>query len=268
MLAIGFLSFIVWGHHMFVSGMSPFSGFLFSIPTIIISLPATITTLLWLGTIWGARLHFTTPMMFCLAFISTFITGGLSGILLAHPAIDSYLHATYFVVAHLHMVMGVSAIFAIFAATYFWFPKMLGRLLSERLGLIHFGLTFVGVYCIFIPMHLLGMSGSPRRYAMLTDDFLLSTVSLHRFITVAALATGAAQFVFFINLFWSIFKGEKAGANPWNATSLEWTTASPPFAGVVKEAILVSHGPYEYGETTIDRDFVLQSDRPEVNVKT
>ena len=133
MLAIGFLSFVVWGHHMFVSGMSPFSGFLFSIPTIIISLPATITTLLWLGTLWAGRLQFTTAMMFCLGFISTFVAGGLGGILLAHPAVDSYLHATYFVVGHLHMVMGVSAIFAIFAAIYFWYPKMFGRMLSERL---------------------------------------------------------------------------------------------------------------------------------------
>ena len=265
MLSIGFLSFIVWGHHMFVSGMSPLSGFLFSIPTIIISLPATLTTLLWLGMLWGGRLHFTTSMMFCLAFISTFITGGLSGILLAHPAIDSYLHATYFVVAHLHMVMGVSAIFAIFAATYFWFPKMFDRMLNERLGLTHFALTFIGVYCIFIPMHFLGLGGSPRRYAMLTDDFLSPTVSLHRFITVAALVTGAAQFIFLFNLFRSMFAGEKAGANPWNATSLEWVTGRTRSLG--SAAILVSHGPYEYGETSTERDFVLQSERPEVNLK-
>ena len=267
MLAIGFLSFIVWGHHMFVSGMSPFSGFLFSIPTIVISLPATVTTLLWLGTLWGGRLHFTTSMMFCLAFISTFITGGLSGILLAHPAIDSYLHATYFVVAHLHMVMGVSAIFAIFAATYFWFPKMFGRMLNERLGLIHFALTFIGIYCIFMPMHFLGLDGSPRRYAMLTDDFLHPTLSLHRFITVAALVTGAAQFIFLMNLFASMFKGAKAGANPWNATSLEWNLSSDPPMSAAKPEIVVSHGPYEYGETSAERDFVLQSDRPEVSLK-
>ncbi|HWC16654.1 MAG TPA: cbb3-type cytochrome c oxidase subunit I [Terriglobales bacterium] len=268
MLAIGFLSFIVWGHHMFVSGMSPFSGFLFSIPTIIISLPATITTLLWLGTLWGGRLQFTTPMMFCLGFISTFITGGLSGILLSHPTIDAYLHATYFVVAHLHMVMGVSAIFAIFAATYFWFPRIFGRMLNERLGLVHFGLTFVGVYCIFIPMHFLGLEGSPRRYAMLTDEFLRPAVSLHRFITIAVLATGAAQLIFLFNLFWSMFKGEKTSANPWNATSLEWTsTCAAPFTNAAKERIFVYHGPYEYGETSNDRDFIYQSEGPEVKFK-
>jgi cytochrome c oxidase subunit I len=268
MLAIGFLSFVVWGHHMFVSGMSPFSGFLFSIPTIIISLPATITTLLWLGTLWGGRLQFTTSMMFCLGFISTFVAGGLGGILLAHPAVDSYLHATYFVVGHLHMVMGVSAIFAIFAAIYFWFPKMFGRMLNERLGMIHFGFTFLGVYCIFMPMHLLGLSGNPRRYAMLSDDFLLPLIPLHKFITVAAVITGAVQFVFLFNLFWSMYKGERATANPWNATSLEWAVSSPPPAGNFIEPLVVNHEAYEYGETNLGRDFVMQSDPESVKVKS
>jgi len=268
MMVIGFLSFVVWGHHMFVSGMSPFSGFLFSIPTIIISLPATITTLLWLGTIWGGKLHFNTSMMFCLGFISTFVTGGLSGILLAHPAVDSYLHATYFVVGHLHMVMGVSAIFAIFAATYYWYPKMFGRMLSERLGMIHFWLTFVGVYCIFMPMHVLGISGNPRRYAMLTDDFLIPLIPLHRFITVAALFTGAVQFIFLFNLFWSMFRGERAADNPWNATSLEWTVSSPPPPGNFAVLPVVHHGAYEYGETNLDRDFVMQSDGEDAQVKS
>jgi cytochrome c oxidase subunit 1 len=268
MLVIGFLSFVVWGHHMFVSGMSPFSGFLFSIPTIIISLPATITTLLWLGTLLGGRLHFNTSMMFCLAFISTFVTGGLGGILLAHPPIDSYLHATYFVVGHLHMVMGVSAVFAIFAATYYWFPKMFGRMLSERLGMIHFWLTIMGVYCIFFPMHLLGMTGNPRRYAMLTDDFLVPLIPLHKFITVAALATGTVQFVFLFNLFWSMFKGDRAAANPWNATSLEWTLPSPTPAGDFEGEIpTVHHGAYEYGVTDTGRDFVMQADPGDVQVK-
>jgi cytochrome c oxidase subunit 1 len=249
---------------MFVSGMSPFSGFLFSIPTIIISLPATVTTLLWLGTLWGGRLHFTTGMMFCLAFISTFVTGGLTGIFLAHPAIDAYLHATYFVVGHLHLVMGVSAVFAIFAAAYYWYPKMVGRMLSERLGMTHFWLTFVGVYCIFMPMLLLGISGNPRRYAMLTSDFLVPLIPMHRFITLAALATGAVQFVFVFNLIWSAFRGERASDNPWNATSLEWTTSSPPPIGNFEDEPIVNHGPYEYGETIGGRDFVLQSDSPEV----
>ncbi|PYY20381.1 MAG: cytochrome c oxidase subunit I [Acidobacteria bacterium] len=267
MLAIGFLSFIVWGHHMFVSGMSPFSGFLFSIPTIVISLPATITTLLWLGTLWGGRLQFSTSMMFGLGFVSTFVAGGLGGILLAHPAVDSYLHATYFVVGHLHMVMGVSAIFAIFAAIYFWYPKMFGKMLNERLGLIHFGLTFIGVYCIFMPMHLLGFAGNPRRYAILSDDFLIRLIPLHQFITVAALITGAVQFLFLFNLFWSLYRGEPAPANPWSATSLEWETSSPPPIGNFRRQPIVNHGAYEYGETNIERDFVMQSDPESVRMK-
>jgi len=266
-LTIGFLSFVVWGHHMFVSGMSPFSGFLFSVPTIIISLPATITTLLWLGTLWTGNLQLNTSMLFCLGFISTFVTGGLSGMLLAHPAVDAYLHATYFVVGHLHMVMGVSAIFAIFAATYCWFPKMFGRILSERLGMLHFWLTFVGVYCIFMPMHVLGISGNPRRYAMLTDDFLFPLIPLHRFITIAALLTGAAQFIFLWNLFHSMFKGQPATENPWNATSLEWTVSSPPPAQNFDVQPIVRHGPYEYGETNSGRDFVMQSDPEDMQVK-
>ena len=266
MLAIGFLSFIVWGHHMFVSGMSPFSGFLFSIPTIVISLPATITTLLWLGTLWGGRLHFNASMMFCLGFISTFISGGLGGILLSHPAIDSYLHATYFVVGHLHLVMGVSAIFGIFAATYFWYPKMFGRMLSERLGMTHFWLTFAGIYCTFIPMLLVGMAGNPRRYSMLTDDFLIPLIPVHRFITISAMITGGAQFVFLFNFFRSMTKGAVAEANPWNATSLEWTVPSPPL-GNFEEAPIVNHGAYEYDPTNLDKDFVSQSDPAGKEVK-
>jgi cytochrome c oxidase subunit 1 len=268
MLAIAFLSFVVWGHHMFVSGMSPFSAFLFSVPTILISLPATITTLLWLGTIWGGKLRFSTSMMFCLGFVSTFVTGGLSGVLLAHPAVDSYLHATYFVVGHLHMVMGVSAIFSIFAATYFWYPKMFGRMLNERLGLAHFWLTFIGVHAIFIPMHLLGMSGNPRRYAMLSADFLIPLLPMHKFITVAALITGASQFIFLTNIVRSMHNGEKAGSNPWRATSLEWMVSSPPPIGNFgRELPRVNHGAYEYGETDAGRDFILQSDPLDMQVK-
>jgi len=181
--------------------------------------------------------------------------------------VDSYLHATYFVVGHLHMVMGVSAIFAIFAAVYFWYPKMFGRMLSERLGQIHFGLTFLGVYCIFMPMHLLGMAGNPRRYAMLSDDFLIGLIPLHRFITIAALITGAVQVVFLFNLFWSMYKGERSPANPWNATSLEWTTSSPPPNGNFSEPPVVNRGAYEYAPANSVHDFVMQSDPEGVKVK-
>ena len=167
----------------------------------------------------------------------------------------------------LHMVMGVSAIFAIFAAIYFWYPKMFGRMLSERLGLIHFLITLVGVYSIFIPMHLLGLSGNPRRYAILSDDFLLPLIPLHKFITVAALITGAAQLVFLFNFFWSMGKGERASANPWNATSLEWAASSPPPGGNFTEPPIVSHGAYEYGETNLGADFVMQSDPESLRLK-
>ncbi len=267
LLAIGFLSFVVWGHHMFVSGMSPYSGFTFAVPTLIITLPATIVTLNWFGTIWGARMRLTTAMMFALAFISVFVTGGLSGMFLAQPALDIYLHSTYFVVAHFHMVMGVAAIFAIFAATYYWFPKMFGRMLDERMGLIHFWLTFIGSYCIFMPMHFLGLSGNPRRYAQLTDDFLQPLIPLHQFITIAALITGAAQFVFLLNLFRSMYKGKAAPRNPWHSTTLEWTLPSPtPADNFSGQPQVVYHAPYQYGETSRGADYVMQNDPPDLRL--
>src|SRR3989441_10787430 len=172
LMAIGFLSFTVWGHHMFLSGMSPYTGFSFSIFTMAIGVPSAIKTFNWLGTLWGGKLRFTSAMLFSIGFVSLFVTGGLSGIFLAQPAVDSYLHATYFVVGHFHMVMGVAAIFAMFAGTYFWFPKMFGRMMNETLGKIHFWFTFVGAYCIFMPMHFLGLEGNPRRYSEFIDEFL------------------------------------------------------------------------------------------------
>jgi cytochrome c oxidase subunit 1 len=267
LLAIGFLSFVLWGHHMFVSGMSPYSGFTFAIPTLIITLPSTIVTLNWFGTIWGARIRLTTAMMFALAFISVFVTGGLSGIFLAQPALDVYLHSTYFVVAHFHMVMGVAAIFAILAATYYWFPKMFGRMLDERMGMVHFWLTFVGSYCIFMPMHFLGLSGNPRRYAQLSDDFLRPLVPLHQFITIAALITGAAQFIFLFNVLFSMYKGKLAAPNPWQATTLEWTLPSPaPVDNFGGASQVVYHDAYEYGEAGDGRDYVMQNAPPKTRL--
>jgi cytochrome c oxidase subunit 1 len=261
LLSIGFLSFMVWGHHMFLSGMSPYSGFVFSIPTLIITLPATIVSLLWLGTVFGGRLRFTTAMLFALGFVSVFVTGGLGGMFLAQPSLDIFLHGTYFVVGHFHMVMGVAAIFGMFAGTYYWFPKMFGRMLNETIGKVHFILTFIGVYCIFMPMHFLGLEGNPRRYSSFVNAFIQPLMPLHEFITISALATGAVQFLFFFNLFWSIFKGEKASENPWESTSLEWTVASPPpfdnFAGVHP---VVYNGPYEYGDMPNGKDFVMQTE--------
>ncbi|HKM91554.1 MAG TPA: cbb3-type cytochrome c oxidase subunit I [Candidatus Acidoferrales bacterium] len=264
MVAIGFLSYMVWGHHMFVSGMNPFSALLFSVPTLIITIPATIATLLWIGSVYGAKIRFTSASLFCLGFISVFISGGISGFFLAQPSIDTYLHATYFVVAHFHFVMAVAAIFAIFAGTYFWMPKMIGRMMNETLGQIHFWITFVGVYCIFMPMHYLGLAGNVRRYAAFTDDFLAPLIPVHQFITIAALVTGAAQFIFLFNLIWTRFRGPKAPDNPWQATSLEWSTTSPPpFDNFGGRQLVVYHEAYEYGVAGSAGDYVMQTS-PEV----
>jgi cytochrome c oxidase subunit I len=263
MMGIGFLSYMVWGHHMFVSGMNPFSSLLFSFPTLIITIPATIMTLIWLGSLYGSRLRITSASLFALGFISMFVSGGVSGFFLAQPSIDIYLHATYFVVGHFHMVMGVASIFGVFAGTYFWFPKMTGRMMSEKLGKLHFWLTFIGTYCIFMPFHYLGLAGNVRRYAVLVDDFLIPLIPVHRFITIAALLTGAAQLIFLYNLIYSRFRGEPAPANPWECTSLEWTMPSPPpFDNFGGKHPVVYHDPYQYGIESSRGDYVMQ-DSPE-----
>jgi cytochrome c oxidase subunit 1 len=261
MVAIAFLSYTVWGHHMFLSGMNPYSALLFSVPTLIITIPATIATLLWIATIYGAKLRLKTPALFCLGFISVFVSGGLSGFFLAQPSIDTYLHATYFVVAHFHFVMAVAAMFGIFAGTYFWFPKIFGRMMNETLGKWHFWLTFIGVYCIFMPMHYLGLAGNVRRYSAFTDDYLKPLIPLHQFITIAALFTGAAQLIFLYNLFRSRFRGPPAPANPWEATTLEWSTPSspPPFDNFGGHPPAVYHGPQEYGVKGTQGDYIMQA---------
>jgi cytochrome c oxidase subunit 1 len=261
MIAIGFLSYMVWGHHMFLSGMNPFSATLFSVPTLIITIPATILTLLLIGSVYGAKLRFTSAALFCLGFISVFISGGISGFFLAQPSIDIYLHATYFVVAHFHFVMAVASLFGVFAGTYFWFPKMTGRMMNEGLGKLHFWLTFIGVYAIFMPMHYLGLAGNVRRYSAFVDDYLIPLIPVHKFITVAALLTGAAQFIFLFNLIWSRFKGPIASENPWEATSLEWSTTSPPpFDNFGGKHLVVYNGPNEYGVQSSDgHDYIMQT---------
>ena len=264
MIAIGFLSYMVWGHHMFVSGMNPFSANLFSVPTLIITIPATVMTLLLTATVYGAKMRFETPALFCLGFISVFISGGISGFYLAQPSLDTYLHATYFVVAHFHFVMAVASLFGVFAGTYFWFPKMFGRMMNDTLGKWHFWLTFLGVYCVFMPMHYLGLVGNVRRYSAFVDDYLAPLIPVHKFITIAALLTGAAQLIFFWNLIWSRFRGPIASENPWEATSLEWTTSSPPpFDNFGGHYPVVFNGPNEYGVENPDgTDFVMQTATP------
>ena len=262
MLSIGFFGFMVWGHHMFMSGMSPYSAFAFSILTMCIGVPSAIKTFNWLGTMWKGRVRFKTPMLYAIGFVSLFVSGGLSGPFLAQPVLDIQLHDTAFVPAHFHLIMGVAAIFGIFAATYYWFPKMFGRMMNETLGQIHFFITLAGTYAIFMPMHYAGMAGQTRRYSQFTEvAYLQKLIPLNTFITYAAFITVAAQFIFVINLFWSMFKGPKASDNPWEATTLEWITATPPphdnFGG---KTPVVNHGPYEYGVPGAAKDYVMQTD--------
>src|SRR5438105_5829986 len=262
MLAIGILGFVVWGHHMFMSGMSPYSAFAFSIMTMAIGVPSAIKTFNWIGTIYKGRVRFHTPMLFAIGFVSLFVSGGLSGPFLAQPVLDIPLHDTAFVVGHFHLIMGVAAIFGMFAGTYYWFPKMFGRLMNERWGRVHFFFTLIGTYCIFMPMHYLGMAGQPRRYSQFTElAYLHNLIPLNKFITYAAFVTIGAQLIFVINLFWRLKKGAKAGDNPSEATTLEWTTATPPphdnFGG---RTPIVNHGPYEYSVPGAPRDYIMQTD--------
>jgi cytochrome c oxidase subunit 1 len=262
MLSIGFLGFMVWGHHMFMSGMSPYTAFAFSIMTMAIGVPSAIKTFNWLGTLLRARIRFSSPMLFAIGFVSLFVSGGISGPFLAQPVLDIPLHDTAFVPAHFHLIMGVASIFGIFAATYYWFPKMFGRMMNESLARWHFFISFIGTYAIFMPMHYAGMAGQPRRYSQFTElRYLAHLIPLNTFITFAAFVTVAGQLIFVVNLFWSMAKGKKAVDNPWEATTLEWTTATPPphdnFGG---QTPVVHNGPYEYSVPGAPRDFVMQTD--------
>jgi cytochrome c oxidase subunit I len=258
---IGFLGFCVWGHHMFISGMSPYSAFAFSILTMTIGVPSAIKTFNWLGTLWGGKIRFNVAMLFALGFVSLFVSGGLSGLFLAQPSLDLYLHDGYFVVAHFHLIMGVAAIFGMFAGMYFWFPKMFGRFLNEGIGKVHFWLTFIGVYAIFMPMHFLGLAGHPRRYFDTTAVAFLGPLQpVHVFISIAAFITIGAQFIFLFNFFWSLKAGKEAKEeNPWHATTLEWSIPSPPphdnFGGVEP---VVYHGPYEFSVPGAADDYIPQ----------
>ena len=266
--ALAILSYMVYGHHMFVSGMNPYSSLAFSFPTLVITIPSTIVVLIWTFSLYGSKLRINSASLFSLGFISMFVSGGVSGFFLAQPSIDIMLHATYFVVGHFHLVMGVAAMFGIFAGTYFWFPKMTGRMMNETLGRIHFWLSFVGAYCIFMPFHYLGMAGNVRRYASFVDDFLQPLIPVHRFITVAALITGAAQVLFLYNLIHSRFAGAPAPDNPWEATSLEWSTPTPPpFDNFGGKHPVVYHDPYHYGVESSVGDYVMQTSPEQVKTE-
>lgn len=262
LVAIAFLSFIVWGHHMFVSGMNPWLGFAFVITTLIIAVPSAIKTFNWLGTLWKGNIRFTTPMLYAIGFISTFVTGGLTGIFLGNSALDIPLHDTYFVVAHFHVVMGLSSVFGIFGGIYYWFPKMTGKMMSERWGKVHFWLTFIGSYGVFWTMHYLGFMGMPRRYFNYESYQFLppSMHTLQIIITISALIVGAAQLIFLVNFLYSWLRGPKAPDNPWQATTLEWQAPTPPPHGNwVGQLPEVHRWPYDYSVPGASADFVPQT---------
>jgi cytochrome c oxidase subunit 1 len=257
------LGFIVWGHHMFQSGMDPRLGTGFMLATIMIALPSAVKTFNWLGTVWGANIHYTTPMLNALAFVAMFVIGGLSGIFMAATPVDIAIHDTYFIVAHLHYVLFMSSIFGIFAAIYYWYPKMFGRMMNETWGKVHFALTFIFSNGVFFPMHIIGVGLHPRRYYDPTQyDFLKHLQPLNVFMTICALCLGAAQVIFLINFFYSLFRGQAVGRNPWHSNTLEWTAPSPPPHGNFPTPPVVYRGPYEYGVPGVEEDYLPQTGTP------
>jgi cytochrome c oxidase subunit 1 len=270
-VGIGALSFIVWAHHMYVSGMNPYFGFFFATTTLIIAVPTALKVYNWILTLWRGNINLTIPMLFCLGFIVTFLNGGLTGLFLGNVIVDVPLSDTYFVVAHFHMVMGIAPVLVILGAIYHWFPLITGRMLHEGMGRFHFWVTFVGSYLIYFPMHYLGFIGVPRRYYEMGQTEALYTSSaadLNVFITLAALAVGFAQLVFIYNVFWSAKKGIVAEKNPWKATSLEWQTPDqPPIHGNFgKELPVIFRWAYDYSVPGAEDDFIPQ-DVPNEKVK-
>jgi len=266
-IAIGGLSFVVWAHHMYVSGMNPYFGFFFATTTLIIAIPTALKVYNWLLTLWRGNIHLTVPMLFAIGFIFTFTHGGLTGLMLGNVVIDLPLSDTFFVVAHFHMVMGVSPIMVLFAAIYHWFPLLTGRFLNNKLGNFHFWGTFLGTYAIYLPMHYLGFLGVPRRYYAMGDTEFIpdSAQTLNAGITVSAIIVGLVQLVFIANVIWSTFKGKKSGRNPWQATSLEWQTAQfPPGHGNWgKQLPQVYRWAYDYSVPEVKDDFIPQNVSPD-----
>jgi len=263
LMGIAGLGFIVWGHHMFQSGMNPALGTAFMISTMEIAVPSAIKTFNWLGTLWGGNIRLTTPMLFSLGFVSMFVIGGLSGIYMASTPVDIYIHDTYFIVAHIHYVVFGGSIFGAFAAIYFWFPKMFGRMMNERLGKLHFWGTLIGFNWTFFPMHLLGLAGHMRRiYNPTQYDFLRPIQHWNQIITYGALFLGASQLLVVVNFFWSMFAGKLAGKNPWQANTLEWEAPSPPPHGNFPGPLpTVYRGPYEYSSPLVAEDYLPQARR-------
>ncbi|POR46978.1 cbb3-type cytochrome c oxidase subunit I [Bosea psychrotolerans] len=267
LVAIGALSFVVWAHHMYVSGMHPSFGFFFATTTLIIAIPTAIKVYNWVLTLWRGDIHFTPPMLFALGFIVTFVNGGLTGLFLGNVVVDVPLSDTMFVVAHFHMVMGVAPILVVFGAIYHWYPKITGRMLDDALARLHFWVTFLGAYLIFFPMHYIGLMGVPRRYHEMGEMAFVppSTATLNAFITIVALIVGAAQLVFVFNLAWSLRKGRPAGGNPWRATTLEWQTPqTPPAHGNWGQTLpVVYRWAYDYSVPGAAQDFLPQNQPPD-----
>ena len=265
-LAIGILSFVVWAHHMYVSGMSPYFGFFFATTTLIIAIPTAIKVYNWVLTLWHGNIRLTVPMLFAIGFIFTFVHGGITGLFLGNVTVDLPLSDTMFVVAHFHMVMAIAPIMVVFGAIYHWYPKITGRMLNDTLGKWHFWISFLGSYAIYLPMHYLGFLGVPRRYyALGTIDFIPESVNfMNAGITIAALTVGTAQLLFLYNLITSYFKGKEAGSNPWGATTLEWQTPdTPPKHGNFgKELPLVYRWAYDYSVPGVKEDFIPQNVPP------
>jgi cytochrome c oxidase subunit 1 len=259
-IAIAFLSTIVWGHHMFITGMNPFLGSVFTFTTLLIAIPSAVKAFNWITTLWKGSLRMNTAMLFSIGFVSTFITGGLTGLVMGDSALDINIHDTYFIVAHFHLVMGVSAIYGMFAGVYHWFPKMFSRMMNKTLGYWHFWITAIAGYGVFFPMHFIGLAGLPRRYYTTTAFPYFNDLSdINIVITLFALVGGAAQIIFLANFFFSIYKGKKAVQNPWEANTLEWTTPVEHIHGNWPGEIpAVTRWAYDYSKPGQEKDWVSQ----------
>lgn len=260
-LAIAFLSFIVWGHHMFVTGMNPFLGSVFTFTTLLIAIPSAVKAFNYITTLWKGNIQFTPAMLFSIGLVSTFVAGGLTGIILGDSALDINVHDTYFVVAHFHIVMGLSAIFGMFAGVYHWFPKMYGRMMNKSMGYLHFWLTFVSAYGVFFPMHFTGLAGLPRRYYSNAEFPIFDELQdINVIITMFAIGGGIAQLIFIFNFFYSMWRGPKAPQNPWKSNTLEWTTPVEHIHGNWPGALPEVHRwAYDYSKPGHDEDFVVQT---------
>ena len=260
-LAIAFISFLVWGHHMFVTGMNPFLGAVFTFTTLLVAIPSAVKVFNYLTTLWKGNIRFTPAMLFAIGLVSTFITGGLTGIILGDSALDINVHDTYFVVGHFHIVMGLSGTFGMISGIYHWFPKMFGRMLDKNLGYIHFWATIVSAYGVFFPMHFLGLAGVPRRYYANTEFPMFNEMyDINELITVFAMIAGFAQLFFIFNVFYSMFKGPKAPQNPWESTTLEWTTPVKHLHGNWPGDLPEVHRwAYDYSKPGMEEDFIPQT---------